>query len=161
MKSEGSVAAEVSTDPWDVVISSRLLTRVGIFLALAALIVHSGAAIMLMYDVQRLGVTVEHIDQLGLIILGVVFASLFLTLTRPRLRAGHSGVEVRGFFTTRFVGWPEIWGLAFPSNARCARLELDQYEFVAVWALNRWDRKALAESLHRYVDVQDLYSAKE
>lgn len=161
MTTERSLAAASSSTVWDIVIKSRVLAVWGVVCAGGVLSMHIIAAVLLTYNVESLGVSIETLDQLGLVVLGIVCALVFLTLTRPRLRAGAHGVEIRSFFTTRFIDWQTIWGLGFPHGAHCARLELAQYEYLPIWALNRWDKKNLTHNIGRYVSVQDQYIIKE
>ena len=77
------------------------------------------------------GVAVTVVDpQLSFLGLGLIFSSCILCLLRPRVRVNEAGVEVRNIFGAQFYRWSIIHGLSFPRNARWARLELPDFEFV-------------------------------
>jgi hypothetical protein len=80
-------------------------------------------------------------DQIGTATIGVILGGLFLTLTRPRLRADHEAVRLRAFLGGwRVVPWDVIVGVEFPSRVRFARIVLPGEETLAIYAVQRLDR---------------------
>ncbi|MEJ2854505.1 MULTISPECIES: PH domain-containing protein [unclassified Saccharothrix] len=86
------------------------------------------------------GVIFRTSDQVAMIILGVLLACGVLLLTRPRVRADESGVEVRNVVTAHRFEWSEVLHVSFPDGASWARLELPDDEYVSIMAVQAVDR---------------------
>ncbi|MFI9816728.1 PH domain-containing protein [Saccharothrix variisporea] len=87
------------------------------------------------------GVIFRTSDQVAMIILGVLLACGVLLLTRPRVRADESGVEVRNVVTAHRFEWSEVLHVSFPDGASWARLELPDDEYVSIMAVQAVDRE--------------------
>jgi hypothetical protein len=51
------------------------------------------------------------------------------------VRAGAGGVEIRNIVGTRHFAWSQVRGFGFPDSATWGRLELDDYEYVPILAV--------------------------
>lgn len=98
-------------------------------------------------DVRSSGFHFEASDQVAMIVLGALLAAGVLLFTRPRLRAGAEGVQVRSAVLTKTVPWALIEGVSFPDGSQFARLELPDDEYVTVAALQAVDREHAARSI--------------
>ncbi|NUT92140.1 MAG: PH domain-containing protein [Saccharothrix sp.] len=87
------------------------------------------------------GVIFRTSDQVAMIVLGVLLACGVLLLTRPRVRADESGVEVRNVVTAHRFEWSEVLHVSFPDGASWARLELPDDEYVSIMAVQAVDRE--------------------
>jgi len=107
------------------------------------------------------GATVTVVDQWAFVGLGVLFSAAVLTLTRPRVRVNARGVEVRNITGARFYPWKMVYGLSFPRNARWARLELPDFEFVPMMAFQIGDKATVAEKVEEFRRLEDRYMPEE
>jgi hypothetical protein len=81
-------------------------------------------------------------DQVGTGVLGVLIASGFLLLTRPRLVADAQSVRMRSFVGGyRTVPWDLVVAVEFPAKVRFARLVLPAEEILAIYAVQRLDKE--------------------
>ena len=93
------------------------------------------------------GVIFRTSDQVAMILLGVLLACGVLLLTRPRVRADESGVEVRNVVTAHRFTWAEVLHVSFPDGASWARLELPDDEYVSIMAVQAVDRERAVEAV--------------
>ncbi|HJC84466.1 MAG TPA: PH domain-containing protein [Candidatus Corynebacterium faecigallinarum] len=107
------------------------------------------------------GVAVTVVDQLSFLGLGLIFSSCILCLLRPRVRVNEAGVEVRNIFGAQFYRWSIIHGLSFPRNARWARLELPDFEFVPMMAFQLADKATIARKVEDFRVLEDRYMPAE
>lgn len=112
-------------------------------------------------DVGDTGAQVTPIDVLAFPILGLVISAACLLLLRPRVRVNFRGVEVRNFLGPRFYPWDVVHGLSFPADSRWARLELPEFEFVPMWALQARDGAAVVEAVRRFRELEDRYMPED
>ncbi|GAA4923604.1 PH (Pleckstrin Homology) domain-containing protein [Actinomycetospora succinea] len=94
----------------------------------------------LLVFVESSGFTFRPADQVAMVVLGTILAGGALLFTRPRLRAGPGGVEVRATILTRRVPWSEVVAVSFPDGAQFARLDLPDDEYLTISALQAVDR---------------------
>jgi hypothetical protein len=94
----------------------------------------------LLVFVESSGFNFRFADQVAMVVLGAILAGCALLFTRPRLRAGPGGVEVRATVLTHRVPWSEVLGVSFPDGTQFARLELPDDEYLTVSALQAVDR---------------------
>ena len=113
-------------------------------------------------DVEFTGASVTSIDKLAFPLVGVIISILvWLALTRPRLRANEDGVEVRNIIGSRFYPWQVVYGLSFPQGDRMARLELPEFEFVPVWALQSADRERAMRDVRKFRELETKYMPED
>ena len=98
-----------------------------------------GAGALLVF-VESSGFNFRPADQIAMVVLGSILAGCALLFTRPRLRAGPGGVEVRATILTRRVPWSEIVAVSFPDGVQFARLDLPDDEYLTIAALQAVDR---------------------
>jgi hypothetical protein len=107
--------------------------------ACAVLVVAAFVAIALVLRSVDTGVYFQVADQVSIGLLGLLIAGGVLLLARPRVRADARGVEVRNTGTPRWVPWERVRGVAFPDGASWARLDLADFEYVPVLAVQAVD----------------------
>ena len=101
---------------------------------------------MLVY-VRSAGFNFRPADQVAMVVLGLLLAGGALLFTRPRLRAGRGGVEVRATILTRRVAWDDVLAVSFPDGAQFARLELPDDEYLVVSAIQAVDKNHAAHAV--------------
>jgi len=94
----------------------------------------------LLVSVESSGFNFRLADQIAMVVLGTILAGCALLFTRPRLRAGPGGVEVRATILTRRVPWSEVVAVSFPDGVQFARLDLPDDEYLTIAALQAVDR---------------------
>ncbi|WPF65143.1 MULTISPECIES: PH domain-containing protein [unclassified Corynebacterium] len=152
--------AMVSTKPWELVITSprmRLLAWVAVAVIMAVHIFMSAVV-----GVGDTGAALTTIDRFAFFGVGVVISiAVFIGLTRPRVRVNEDGVEVRNFIGTRFYHWSVIYGLAFPRGSRMARLELPDFEYVPMWAMQSADRASIVKDVADFRALESQYMPQD
>jgi len=147
----------VSSSPeWDLVYRPRKLPRYAIAAAVVVLAIHITFGLLLTVEdvgVRNLGGS----DQAAIIGIGVLFAAAILLLTRPRLRVGPQGVEVRNLVPTRMFGWDEILGLTYPESGFGAWLLFPSDEHITVLAVQAGDGQRAVEAMARFRELEERY----
>lgn len=152
--------AVVSTKPWELTVTSAFLRRVAVGWVVVVMAVHIFMALVL--DVRFTGLTITTIDKFAFPGVGVIISVLsWFALTRPRLRANADGVEVRNIIGTRFYPWLVIYGLSFPRGSRMARLELPDFEYVPLWAIQSGDGEGALESVDSFRRLEAKYMPED
>ncbi|GJF04874.1 PH domain-containing protein [Pseudonocardia sp. D17] len=95
------------------------------------------------------GVYFRLADQISMVVLGLLIAGGLLLLARPRVRADARDIEVRNILLTRRVPWTEVVGVAFPDGASWARLDLPDYEYFPILAVQAADRQYAVAGIRR------------
>jgi hypothetical protein len=133
--------------PWRAVVLSVVGAAVlfAVFVVIAVLLRNSPT-----------GVYFRFADQVSMVLLGALMAGGLLLLARPRVRADARGIEVRNIVSTRRLEWDEVQRVAFPDGASWARLELPDYEYLPVLALQAADRERAVRGITR---LRALHSA--
>ncbi|ALR12100.1 hypothetical protein BST43_00200 [Mycobacteroides saopaulense] len=98
------------------------------------------------------GVIFKTSDQVGIAVVGFVIAGVVLMFARPRVRAGEGGIEVRNVLGPKLIPWSDVVGVSFPAGAQWARLDLDDYEYEPLMAIQAIDKQ-------RAVDAMDALRA--
>lgn len=93
-------------------------------------------------------------DQVSMVLLGVLLAGGVLLLTRPRLRADTSGVEVRNILSTQRYEWNLVEQISFPNGAPWARLELPEDEYVPIMAIQASDGERAVLAMRRLRELR-------
>ena len=93
------------------------------------------------------GVFFRTADQVAMVLLGVLIAAGILLLARPRVRADADGVEIRNVGWPRYLPWELVRAVSFPDGASWARLDLPDYEYVAVLAVQAVDGLHAVEAI--------------
>lgn len=122
---------------WDVEIHPR---RVKYFVVIAAVLIAAiHIAVSFLITIGSSGVVFRPIDQVAIVVIGLVIAGVVLLFGRPRLRVGAAGMSVRNLFGDRLVPWSIVQGVSFPANARWARIELPHDEYIPLMAIQAID----------------------
>ncbi len=95
------------------------------------------------------GVFFRTADQVALILIGVFMAGGILLMARPRVRADADGIEVRNVLATRRLRWDEVLRVAFPDAAPWARLDLPDYEYIPLMAVQAVDGQRAVDGIRR------------
>lgn len=140
---------------WELEVSSPFLKKLAWILVVLIMAVHVFMAIVV--AVGDTGVTVTMADQWGFIGIGLVFSFVALSLLRPHVKVNSEGVEVRNIVNGQFYPWEIIHGLSFPQEAKWARLELPDFEFVPMMALNIYDKQLIAQRVEDFRQLEDRY----
>lgn len=149
-----------SDKPWELTISSRRLRVYALVLIPIIMAVHIFMAWQL--SLEFTGAAITGIDYLAFPGVGLVISVLvWLALSRPRVRVNSDGVEVRNIIGTRFYYWELIYGLTFPEGARMARLELPEFEYMPLWAIQASDGKDALEAVRKFRALEAQYMPEE
>lgn len=152
--------AQTSSKPWEYGATSPYLRKVAIIWIILVMAAHlfMGFTVGLSFT----GATVTTIDKFAFPGVGVIISILsWLALTRPRLRANSDGVEIRNIVGTRFYPWQVIYGLSFPEGSRMARIELPDFEYVPVWALQSGDKQDIVTKVRSFRDLEARYMPQD
>jgi hypothetical protein len=95
------------------------------------------------------GVYFRLADQVAMVLLGLLFAGGILLLARPRVRADARGIEVRNVAAPRWVPWDLVRAVSFPDGASWARLDLPDFEYLPVLAVQAVDGQRAAEAMRQ------------
>ncbi|SDP11024.1 PH domain-containing protein [Lentzea jiangxiensis] len=102
------------------------------------------------------GVIFRTSDQVAMIVLGVLLAGGVLLLTRPRVTADATGIDVRNVVTSHHFDWNDVLSVSFPDGAAWARLELPDDEYISVMAVQAVDREYAVSSVRA---LRELHKA--
>jgi hypothetical protein len=103
------------------------------------------------------GATFGHLDQAFTVVLGVLAASGFHLIARPRLLADRRAVRTRGFIGIwRTVPWDVVVAVEFPSSVRFARLRMPGEETLAIYAVQRGDKAAAVAAMRGLRELFEL-----
>lgn len=148
--------AVTSTSPWELEITSPFLKKVALGWVILVMAVHIFMALVL--DVEFTGLTITAIDKFAFPGIGVIISVIsWICLTRARVRVNRDGVEVRNIIGTRFYPWLVIYGLTFPRSARMARLELPEFEYVPLWAIQSGDGARALQAVEKFRVLEAKY----
>ncbi|TDO17124.1 PH (Pleckstrin Homology) domain-containing protein [Mycobacterium sp. BK086] len=130
---------------WDVVLRPRLTPYVAYVVAF--IIATSGIVVGFLLKLRYTGAIIQTADQVSMGVLGVILAAAVLLLATPRVRVGPAGIGVRNILTERVVEWKDVVDVSFPQGARWARIDLADYEYVPVLAIQSVDRERAVTSM--------------
>ncbi len=125
---------------------------------LAALVLLAHVVVGLLLRVGgNTGVYFRWEDQAALMGIGAVLACGVLLFTRPRLRIGPEGVTVRNVAGDNRFSWDVVLGFTFPPGAPWAHLELPDYEYVSVMAIQGNDGELAIDAIDRARELTAYY----
>ncbi len=102
------------------------------------------------------GVIFRTSDQVAMIVLGFLLAGGVLLLTRPRVSADATGIEIRNVVTSHRFEWTDVLAISFPDGAAWARLELPEDEYISIMAVQAVDREYAVKSVRA---LRELHKA--
>lgn len=141
---------------WDIVLKPHLspyFVYAAAFLIAAA---HIAVGVLLKISPNS-GVIFKTSDQVGIALVGIVIAGVVLMFARPRVRAGAVGVEVRNVLGPKLIPWSEVVGVSFPPGAQWARLDLEDYEYEPLMAIQTVDKQRAVDAMDALREVLDKY----
>lgn len=130
---------------WDVVLRPRLTPLVAYIVAFV--IATAGIVVGFLLKIRYTGAIIQTADQVSMAVLGVILAAAILLLATPRVRVGPAGIGVRNILTERVVPWSDVVDVSFPQGARWARVDLADYEYVPVLAVQSVDGERAVASM--------------
>ena len=70
-------------------------------------------------------------------------------------------MEVSNIIGTRFYPWLVVYGLSFPKGARMARLELPDFEYVPLWAIQSGDKESALRTVGQFRELEAKYMPQD
>jgi hypothetical protein len=123
---------------WDIEIRPHLTPYFAY--AAAAVILAAHVAVGVLLKISSTGVIFQTADQVAIAL---------LLLARPRLRVGAAGVAVRNLFGYKLIPWSDVVAVSFPRGARWARVDLPDYEYIPVMAIQAVDKERAVDAMDR------------
>lgn len=109
---------------------------------LAAVLFAVFVVVSMLLRSSNTGVIFRVSDQVAMVGIGVLLAGGALLFATPRVRADARGVEVRNVWPlNKRFGWDEVLSVSFPDGASFARLELPEFEYQGMLAIQAVDRE--------------------
>jgi hypothetical protein len=93
------------------------------------------------------GVRFQTSDQIAMVGIGILLAAGVMLFATSRVRADAEGIEVRNILVSRRFAWKDVLSVSFPDGASWARLELPDYEYHSVMAVQAVDRERAVEAV--------------
>jgi hypothetical protein len=134
-----------TTSDWDVVLRPRRTPYVAYVTAFVIAV--TGIVVGFLLKIRYTGATIQPADQVAMGGLGVILAAAILLLATPRVRVGPAGIGVRNILTERVISWSDVVDVSFPKGARWARVDLADYEYVPVLAIQSVDGERAVASM--------------
>ncbi|TDQ01159.1 PH domain-containing protein [Labedaea rhizosphaerae] len=116
--------------------------------------------IALLLKKSSTGVFFKTSDQLAMIGIGVVLAAATLVIMRPSVRADDEGIEVRNLLGWQRYEWELVRSISFPDKAWWARVELPDYEYVPVMAIQAFDGVRAVEAMRELRRLHRAYQQR-
>ncbi|GAA4537552.1 PH domain-containing protein [Pseudonocardia xishanensis] len=152
--SDTAVEAPIGRGPGAVTIRPRLAFWLGWGSAAVTVVVFVVIAIILRNSAT--GVFFRLADQVAMVLLGLFIGAGLALFARPRVRADERGIEVRNVGLAKTLPWSVVERVAFPDGASWARLDLPDYEYLPVLAIQAVDRQHAVAAIRR---VRALHAA--
>lgn len=123
----------------------------------AFLIAAAHIAVGFLLQIKSSGVIFQTSDQVAMALLGIVIACGVLLFARPRLRIGSQGLSVRNLLGDKLIPWSEVVDVSFPSGARWARVDLPDYEYHPLMAIQSVDKNRAVASMDTVRELMARY----
>ncbi|TVT49718.1 PH domain-containing protein [Amycolatopsis rhizosphaerae] len=128
------------------VIRPKRATWMAVVLAVVLFAVFVAVSVLLRSS--HTGVIFAASDQVAMVGIGVVLAGGALLFATPRVRADAEGIEVRNILLlNKKFAWHEVLSVSFPDGASFARLELPDFEYQGMLAIQAVDREHAVRSV--------------
>ncbi|MFN8070945.1 MAG: PH domain-containing protein [Mycobacterium sp.] len=130
---------------WDAEFRPRLMRRAAY--AVSAVIAVAGIVVS-WFNRRSSGAYMRVADQIawgGVAVL--IAAAILVLLTRPRVRVGSAGIQVRNVVEDRLIPWSNVVDVSFPKGKRWARVDLEAYEYVPLVAVQAVDRERAVSAM--------------
>ncbi|EHY87041.1 PH domain-containing protein [Saccharomonospora azurea] len=146
--------ADEKTTTDTVVVRPRRVVWMSGALAVVLLAVFVTVAVLLRS--QDTGAIFMLSDQIAMVGVGVMMAGAAMLFATPVARADAQGVYVRNIGVSRRFTWDEVEAVSFPDGAAFARIELPDYEYYSIMAIQGVDREHAVEAVRA---LRRLHSA--
>lgn len=145
-----------ATEPaaWDAEFRPRLM-RLGACVV-AALIALAGIVVAILNN-RSAGAYMRAADQVAWAGLALFIAAGVLLLTRPRVRVGPPGVQVRNVMADRLIPWSDVVDVSFPAGKRWARVDLEAHEYVPMVAIQSADGEGAVAAMDTLRELMARY----
>ena len=144
-----------SAGEWDVVLRPRLTPM---FAYGAAFIIATASIVVgFLFNLRYTGAIIQPADQIAVASLGVIVAAAVLLLALPRVRVGPAGIAVRNVVLERLVPWNEVVDVSFPQGSRWARVDIADYEYVPVLAIQAVDGERAVDAMDTLRSLMTKY----
>ena len=144
-----------STGEWDVVLRPRLTPMFAY--GAAFIIATAGIVVGFLFNLRYTGAIIQPADQIAVASLGVIIAAAVLLLALPRVRVGPAGIAVRNVVLERLVPWNEVVDVSFPQGSRWARVDIADYEYVPVLAIQAVDGERAVDAMDTLRSLMTKY----
>lgn len=133
--------------------------RIAIYACISAAAVVSAMVVigLLLRDANE-GVQFRTSDQISLIGLGLLIGAAILSMARPRLRVGETGIWVRNVFGERYFPWQLVLRIAFPEGANWAQVLLADDESHPLMAIQAMDKQRAVTALQQLRELHRRYA---
>ena len=145
----------MTRDGWDVVLRPHVTPLVAYVVATVVAVVAVLAGVFM--RIASTGVVFRVADQVAVAGVGIIVAGAILLLARPRLRVGPAGLAVRNLLGYRVIPWSDVVDVSFPIGARWARVDLPDYEYVPVLAIQAVDRERAVTAMDTVRELTGKY----
>lgn len=147
------------SNQWLMVVKSKKLTMWAWISAIAVVAIHIFMGVVV--NVGNTGASITIVDQLAFPVIGLIIAGVCLLFTRARVRVSSYGVEVRNLLNARMYPWKVVYGLSFPRKSKWARLELPDFEFVPMLAMQSADGADVVKAVKHFRDLEDRFMPED
>lgn len=147
------MTGEVPGD-WDAVFEPRVMSMTA---RIVAVVIAVAGLVVAVFNDRASGAYLRTADQVAMGALALIIAGSVLLLTRPRVKAGKSGLAVRNILGYRLIPWAEVVDVAFPPGKRWARVELDYDEYVPAVAIQSVDGEQAVAAMNTIRNLMDRY----
>ncbi|SDF06108.1 PH domain-containing protein [Pseudonocardia oroxyli] len=154
MNETARVEAPIGRGPGAVTVRPRLASWLGWVSAVVTIVVFVVIAVILRNTAT--GVFFRLADQVAMVLFGLFVAAGCLLFARPRVRADERGIEVRNVGLAKTLPWSVVERVGFPDGASWARLDLPDYEYLPVLAIQAVDRQHAVDAIRK---VRALHAA--
>ena len=131
---------------------------VGIAVVVVALFV---LIAVLLGNTSSEGVVFGPLDQVAMVLLGLLVAGGVLLLARPTVVADLHGVRVRNIFSTKDVPWEVVRAVSFPDGSPWAVLDLADDDQISVLAVQASDGPRAVAAVRALRELQARHAAGE
>ncbi|MFR9750173.1 PH domain-containing protein [Nocardia sp. 004] len=149
-------AASGAAPEWEFEVRPRRAVRTSWIVAILIAVVFTVGGVTL--RTGSTGVNFRFVDQIAMIVVGILGGAAVLLLTKPRVRAGAHGVTVRNVMGDKDFSWEYVRGVSFPDRKSWARLELVHDEYVPLMAIRSNDKEHAMRAMDQLRELIAKYS---
>lgn len=145
-----------ATEPavWDAEFRPRSMRLAA---CVAAAVISVAGIVVSTLNNRSAGAYMRAADQVAWAGLALFIAAGILLLTRPRVRVGPIGIQVRNILADRLIPWPDVVDVSFPPGKRWARVDLEAHEYVPMVAIQSADRDGAVAAMDTLRELMARY----